>query len=244
MSAAEIRSASEFEAELRRYSFERSEESRAVRVGEKDVSEQAAIVARYAHLFSAGQIEALRTEEDAAPGRRARAPLPAAQDVRGRPDLGAAGRAGRRPRERDPRHRASSSAARRSRCAPRRRGSPCSRPTATARSSASSSATASARAQPGPPGADRGVGGSRRRDLGRARPGGAERGGEGDLAAEPRAGARRRRRRDRGRVRAPPRPLVRAAARPGSRRAADERAHRVHAPPLAARGDLHAGARR
>lgn len=68
MPASEIRSASEFEAELRRYSFERSEESRAVRVGEKDVSEQAAIVARYARLFSTEQIEALRAEEDAAAG--------------------------------------------------------------------------------------------------------------------------------------------------------------------------------
>src|SRR6187402_3844491 len=49
-----------FEARLRRYLFERSEESKALRVGEKEVSEQAAIVARYADLFSREQLEALR----------------------------------------------------------------------------------------------------------------------------------------------------------------------------------------
>ncbi|HZN21452.1 MAG TPA: hypothetical protein VFB57_02700 [Gaiellaceae bacterium] len=54
----------EFEARLRRYLFERSEESKALRVGEKDVSEQAAIVARYADLFSREQLEALREAEE------------------------------------------------------------------------------------------------------------------------------------------------------------------------------------
>jgi len=68
MPAVEIRSSSYFEAELQRYSFERAEESRAVRVGEKGVSEQAAIVARYAYLFSPAQIEALRAEEESASG--------------------------------------------------------------------------------------------------------------------------------------------------------------------------------
>jgi hypothetical protein len=61
---ATIRSSAEFEEELRRYLFERAEEGRAVRVGEKEVSEQAAIVARYADLFSRDQMEALRAEEN------------------------------------------------------------------------------------------------------------------------------------------------------------------------------------
>src|SRR4029078_12656310 len=41
-------SVDEFEGRLERYGIERSEEARAVRVGEKETSEQAAIVARYA----------------------------------------------------------------------------------------------------------------------------------------------------------------------------------------------------
>ena len=50
MSASQ--SADTFEATLAEYVFERSEEGRAVRVGEKETSEQAAIVARYAELFT------------------------------------------------------------------------------------------------------------------------------------------------------------------------------------------------
>jgi hypothetical protein len=53
----------DYEERLRRYLFERSEESRAVRVGEKEVSEQAEIVARHADLFTRGQLEALREAE-------------------------------------------------------------------------------------------------------------------------------------------------------------------------------------
>ena len=66
MSTATVRTSAEFEDQLQRYLFERSEEGRAVRVGEKEVSEQAAIVARYADLFSREQLHALREEEDAA----------------------------------------------------------------------------------------------------------------------------------------------------------------------------------
>ena len=44
----EVLTADGFEATLARYLFERSEEARAVRVGVKETSEQAAIVARYA----------------------------------------------------------------------------------------------------------------------------------------------------------------------------------------------------
>ena len=55
-----------FEERLARYLFERSEEARAVRVGEKEVSEQAAIVERYADLFTRPQLEELRAAEDGA----------------------------------------------------------------------------------------------------------------------------------------------------------------------------------
>ena len=63
MSTTAVRSPAEFEEQLQRYLYERSEEGRAVRVGEKEVSEQAAIVARYADLFSREQLRALREEE-------------------------------------------------------------------------------------------------------------------------------------------------------------------------------------
>jgi hypothetical protein len=49
-----------FEARLRDYLLERAEETRAVRAGLKDASEQAAIVARYADLFTPEQLEVLR----------------------------------------------------------------------------------------------------------------------------------------------------------------------------------------
>ena len=57
-----------FEERLNRYLYERAEEARAVRVGEKETSEQAEIVARYADLFTRHQHESLRDEEDAAAG--------------------------------------------------------------------------------------------------------------------------------------------------------------------------------
>ena len=68
MSVATVRSPAEYEAQLQRYLYERSEEGRAVRVGEKEISEQAAIVARYADLFSRDQLEALREAEQTAEG--------------------------------------------------------------------------------------------------------------------------------------------------------------------------------
>ncbi|MFL5980216.1 MAG: hypothetical protein ACJ74R_00710 [Gaiellaceae bacterium] len=70
MSTTAVRSPAEFEQQLQRYLFERSEEGRAVRVGEKETSEQAAIVARYADLFSRDQLRALREEEGAADGEQ------------------------------------------------------------------------------------------------------------------------------------------------------------------------------
>ena len=57
-----------FEERLARFLYERSEEARAVRVGEKEKSEQAAIVARYADLFTREQHAALREAETTASG--------------------------------------------------------------------------------------------------------------------------------------------------------------------------------
>jgi hypothetical protein len=68
VSVAAARKPAEYEAELQRYLYERSEEGRAVRVGEKETSEQAAIVARYASLFSRDQLDALREAEEQASG--------------------------------------------------------------------------------------------------------------------------------------------------------------------------------
>jgi hypothetical protein len=63
MSTAVIRNAGEYESRLQQYYFERAEEARAVRVGEKEVSEQAAIVGRYRDLFTRLQVDALRDAE-------------------------------------------------------------------------------------------------------------------------------------------------------------------------------------
>ena len=68
MSTTAVRSPAEYEGVLQRYLFERSEEGRAVRVGEKEISEQAAIVARYADLFTRDQLEELRRAEEEAEG--------------------------------------------------------------------------------------------------------------------------------------------------------------------------------
>src|SRR5215216_1577751 len=65
--APSVRSPAEYESRVQRYLFERSEEWRAVRVGEKEVSEQAAIVARYTDLFTREQLESLRDAETTAP---------------------------------------------------------------------------------------------------------------------------------------------------------------------------------
>src|SRR5262249_26005757 len=66
MATVVVRTPSEFEARLQAYIFERAEEGRAVRVGEKETSEQAAIVARYADLFSRAQLGSLRECEEQA----------------------------------------------------------------------------------------------------------------------------------------------------------------------------------
>ena len=68
MTSTSVLGAAEFQARLQRYLFDRSEEWRAVRVGEKEVSEQAEIVRRYADLFSREQLDALHEAEDRAAG--------------------------------------------------------------------------------------------------------------------------------------------------------------------------------
>ena len=74
MSVTEVLRPAEYESRLQRYLFERSEEGRAVRVGEKEVSERAEIVARYTDLFTRQQLQTLRDAEDEAtdPGERER----------------------------------------------------------------------------------------------------------------------------------------------------------------------------
>jgi hypothetical protein len=66
--AVTVRTPTEFEQRLQRYLFERAEEARAVRVGEKEVSEQAEIVRRYDDLFSREQLDALHEAEAVAEG--------------------------------------------------------------------------------------------------------------------------------------------------------------------------------
>jgi hypothetical protein len=66
MSVTAVRTPAEFEAELQRYLYERAEEGRAVRVGEKEVSERAEIVARYRELFTREQLDALQEAESKA----------------------------------------------------------------------------------------------------------------------------------------------------------------------------------
>src|SRR3954449_12588060 len=68
MSATSVLSQTEFQSRLEKYLFERSEEWRAVRVGEKETSEQAEIVRRYAELFSREQMDALQEAEGSASG--------------------------------------------------------------------------------------------------------------------------------------------------------------------------------
>jgi hypothetical protein len=63
MSVTAVRTPAEYEAELQRYLFERAEEGRAVRVGEKEISERAEIVARYRELFTREQLDALKEAE-------------------------------------------------------------------------------------------------------------------------------------------------------------------------------------
>jgi hypothetical protein len=68
VSAAGVYTPLDYEDRLKDYLFERSEEGRAVRVGEKETSEQAEIVARYADLFTREQLEALWEAERGAQG--------------------------------------------------------------------------------------------------------------------------------------------------------------------------------
>src|SRR5450759_1076465 len=64
-----LRNPDSFEARLAQFLYDRFEEARAVRVGEKEISEQAAIVTRYAYLFTRPQLEALSEYERQAESR-------------------------------------------------------------------------------------------------------------------------------------------------------------------------------
>src|SRR5436190_8636703 len=66
MSATAVRNTQEYEDAYRAYYGEAAEEFRAVRAGEKETSEQAAIVVRHADLFTREQLDALRAAEDEA----------------------------------------------------------------------------------------------------------------------------------------------------------------------------------
>ncbi len=68
MTAAGVFTPLDYEERLKQYLFERSEEGRAVRVGEKETSEQAEIVARFADLFTREQLDALWAAENDASG--------------------------------------------------------------------------------------------------------------------------------------------------------------------------------
>jgi hypothetical protein len=63
MSTTAVRSPQEYEDAYEAYYAEAAEEVRAVRVGEKETSEQAVIVARHADLFAHEQLDALRAAE-------------------------------------------------------------------------------------------------------------------------------------------------------------------------------------
>ena len=67
MSVTEILRPADYESRLQRYLYERSEEGRAVRVGEKEISERAEIVARYRDLFTRDQLDALNEAHAEAP---------------------------------------------------------------------------------------------------------------------------------------------------------------------------------
>jgi hypothetical protein len=68
MSTTSVRSPQEYESRLRAYYRDEGEEVRAVRVGEKEVSELAAILESYADLFTRAQLDALREAEALAEG--------------------------------------------------------------------------------------------------------------------------------------------------------------------------------
>ena len=68
MTATGVYTPLDYESRLKQFLFESSEEGRAVRVGEKETSEQAEIVARYADLFTRDQLEALHEAESGAQG--------------------------------------------------------------------------------------------------------------------------------------------------------------------------------
>ena len=67
MSTAAVRSPHGYEDAYEAYHAEAAEEVRAVRVGEKETSQQAAIIALHADLFTQEQLDALREAEAEVP---------------------------------------------------------------------------------------------------------------------------------------------------------------------------------
>jgi hypothetical protein len=68
LSTTATRTPQEYESRLRAYYRDEGEEVRAVRVGEKETSELAAIVGRYSDLFARAQLDALREAEASVEG--------------------------------------------------------------------------------------------------------------------------------------------------------------------------------
>ena len=238
MSATAVRNAAEYESRLQQYYFERAEEgarrSRRREGGLRAGSNRRSLP-RPVHATADRSTAGGR---DGRERRRPRAPVPAAQDVRGRRHLGGDRRAGGRARERDPRRPGDvprrgdavalcAGAARRSRFVRRPRGARRAR------------ADRVGRIQPGPAHAPGGARAARGRCQRRGRPRCAQRGGEGDLLARARGCARCCFGRDDGCVGPTSRHLVREAARPRTRRAALECARALSPPAITARVDVH-----
>ena len=153
-----------------------------MRVGEKETSEQAEIVRRYADLFSRAQLDALREAEEAATGDERERLYRLRKTCEGGPARERARRALGRAREPPARRARRRSRARRCRCARRRRSSPCCR-VRRPRGARRDPGRGERRVQPRPArAADRRARSSRPSSPGIAEPGRAQRGGEGDLA--------------------------------------------------------------
>ena len=190
MSVTGVRTPVEYEERLARYLFERSEEGRAVRVGEKETSEQAAIVERYRDLFSPGQLDVLREAEDAADGDERERLYRLRKTCEAGIVSGRAGRARGRAREPDPgrpRRLARRGAAAADRAGEARGAAGLRRP----RRAGHARERRERPLQRRPPRPARRGRGARGGALRRARRDRAQRRGEGDLAARARAGARR-----------------------------------------------------
>ena len=245
VSVAAVRSPAEFEARLQRYLFERSEEGRAVRVGEKEAPSRRRSSPATPISSAREQLDALREAEEEARratsasgstgcARRARAGSspPSSPSARTSSRTRSSPRASTLQGEEMPLRTAQAKLAvladvRRPRGARRRSRPSAARRSTTTASSCSArprSSTAELSGEPDPVERNEEEKGISLRELERV------------LAAASDAVD--------GAVRAPARALVRAAARPRARRGpVVATTSRLHAPALAARVDVHEGAR-